>query len=80
MAKSRPFIINEMLRLKKLYMVDYLRNSRGFQSEQIITKVMILALSMHSYPCAFKVGLLPFMGLPVKVYEKMIPTSCLMLQ
>ena len=41
---------------------------------------MMLALSIHLYLFAFKVGLLPFMGLPVKVYEKMIPTSRLMLQ
>ena len=36
MAKSRPFIINERFRLKELYMVEYLRNSRRSQSISIL--------------------------------------------
>ena len=32
MAKSRPFIINEMLRLKELNMVEYPKNSKRSQS------------------------------------------------
>jgi len=33
MAKSRPFIINERLRLKELYMIEYPRNSRTSQEK-----------------------------------------------